>query len=426
MTDDKARGQANKPADGAAAVVFCMSIRGHFNRLLPLIAGLAGAGVPTHVYTDRGFAAEVERAGGRFCDLFAGRPLERADPASVPLPCRFVSFAGRYAGQIASEIVALRPGVVIHDSFAVVGIAVANRTGLPRVNVCAGHNSTLSPPARARLLPRVSVSAACRRAVRVLRERFGMAEASPFSYYSALSPDLNVYGEPPEFLRAEEREKYAPVAFFGSLAADVPRGKTGRSPFFSAGSARHLRIYVSFGTVVWRYYEAEALAALEAIATAVSAMDGASAVVSLGGRTSTRRTAGLARHNVRVEEYVDQRQVLGRASVFITHHGLNSTHEAIYHRVPMISCPFFSDQPGLARRCQELGLAVPLVGSLRGRVRPADVRAALECVTAGRRQMLASLAQARRWELKTIRARGVVVDRIVDLMRQARTTTGAS
>jgi hypothetical protein len=91
----------------------------------------------------------------------------------------------------------------------------------------------------------------------------------------------------------------------------------------------------------------------------------------------------------------------------------------------MISYPFFSDQPGLARRCQELGLAVPLVEELRGRVRPADVNAALECVAAGRRRLLASLAQARRWELKTIRARGVVVDRIVDLMRQPQTTRGA-
>ena len=39
--------------------------------------------------------------------------------------------------------------------------------------------------------------------------------------------------------------------------------------------------------------------------------------------------------------------------------------------------------------------------------------------------MLASLAQARRWELKTISARGVVVDRIVDLMRQPQTTRDA-
>ena len=51
--------------------------------------------------------------------------------------------------------------------------------------------------------------------------------------------------------------------------------------------------------------------------------------------------------------------------VFVTHHGLNSTHEAIYHRTPMLSYPFFGDQPYLANRCRDLGLSVPLVDTWR-------------------------------------------------------------
>ena len=47
-------------------------------------------------------------------------------------------------------------------------------------------------------------------------------------------------------------------------------------------------------------------------------------------------------------------RVLAAADVFVTHHGLNSTHESIAERVPMLSYPFQWDQPGMAERCQAL------------------------------------------------------------------------
>lgn len=401
-----------------SAAVFGMPERGHFKRLLPLISGLASAGLPTHVFTDLRFRKDVERVGGRFIDLFAGRPIERADATSIPVPCRYVSFAGYYADHVVREVAALRPGIIVHDTFAVIGVPAAIRLKVPRVNVCAGHN--LAPAPTMETLhrdPRVRISEECWRAIRLLRERHGMPDASPFSYISALSPNLNVYCEPPEFLRAEEREVFQPIAFFGSLSLEDTNRKTIPASPFGGDAARKLRIYVSFGTVIWRYYEAVALHALEAICEALSAIDGVVAVISLGGMEPTKRTARLAQHNVLVESYVDQWNALREASVFITHQGLNSTHEAIFHQTPMISYPFFADQPGLAKRCQELGLAVPLVEAVRGPVDPADVRSALAAVVSERDAMRARLTEARRWELETIRARGAVIERILCLIR---------
>ncbi len=69
--------------------------------------------------------------------------------------------------------------------------------------------------------------------------------------------------------------------------------------------------------------------------------------------------------------------------MFVTHHGLKSTHEAIWQRVPMISYPFFGDQPALAALCQRLGLAVPLVPDVMGAVRSADVRHAVAALMSG-------------------------------------------
>jgi UDP:flavonoid glycosyltransferase YjiC (YdhE family) len=146
-------------------------------------------------------------------------------------------------------------------------------------------------------------------------------------------------------------------------------------------------------------------------------MNDAVALVSLGGGGPTEHMARLARRNVRVESYVDQWKALREASVYLTHQGLNSTHEAIFQGTPMISSPFFADQPSLAKRCQELGLAVPLVEVLRGRVDPGHISAALARVAAACDAMRSRLAEARRWELETIRGRPSVIERIVGLTR---------
>ena len=100
----------------------------------------------------------------------------------------------------------------------------------------------------------------------------------------------------------------------------------------------------------------------------------------------------------------------------MTHHGLNSTHEAIFSRVPMISYPFFSDQPGLAERCRELGLAIPLTDRPLERVAKDRVRAALAEFEERRESMAAALERARAWELQAIAGRDSVVGRITDLI----------
>jgi UDP:flavonoid glycosyltransferase YjiC (YdhE family) len=54
--------------------------------------------------------------------------------------------------------------------------------------------------------------------------------------------------------------------------------------------------------------------------------------------------------------FAPQIEFLKRASLFITHSGLNSTSEAIYFGVPMICLPIQADQPLVAMRMEELGI----------------------------------------------------------------------
>lgn len=392
-------------------VVLCMPERGHLHRLLPVIEGLAARGRRVLALTDARFADEVVRAGAAFEDLLARFPVEAADSESRPVPSRYVSFAGHYAAAVTNWIASFAPALVLYDTFAVIAPIVGRKLAVPYVNFCAGH---AFEPARTvaelRIDGRAATSQACWRAIDALRTEHGMPGANPFSYVEALSPYLNLYGEPEPFLPAADRPAFEPLAFFGSL--DSRALFTLRSATPRAASPGLSRVFASFGTVVWRYFRSEALAAFEAVAHAAEALR-IELLISTGGQElSADEHERLARPGVRIERYVDQWTVLSDCDAFVTHQGLNSTHEAIFHGVPMLAYPFFADQPALTRRAAELGLTLPLVDTPRAPLTADAVRTALARLNDQRDSFASRLAEARRWELATIAGRPAILDRI--------------
>ena len=400
-------------------VAFCMPVTGHLHRTMPVVVALSEAGIPVHFFTDECARADVERAGARFVNLFSRQPFADVDPATThPVTGRCVTFAGVYGDDVAREVEPLRPRLVLHDALAVIGRVVAHHLRVPRVTIRPA--GIFDPQALLRQYQAVpsagpSVSDRCREAVRLLQDRHGMPDASPYSAFVNTAGDLNLYSEPREFAATNPDEPADTVEHFGSIWPAAHVRPAGTPSPFGPGAEDRVRVYISFGTVVWGLRAAEAEAALDALSDAIAGMPSVTALISLGGR-DVSGAARLARPNVRVERYVDQIRVLQEASVFVTHHGLNSTHEAIYHGVPMISYPFIWDQPGIAARCQELGIAVPLVPEAMGPVTPADVRLALDRLVSGGEPLRERLDRARQWELDTIARRPAVVQRIRNLM----------
>jgi len=389
-----------------------MSDRTHFGAVLAVAEELIRAGATVAFWTDATFKNEVEAVGAEFVDLFDPVTVQDVDDTSSPQPSRFVTFAGECGAEVARAVKKWAPALIVRAGFAYVGEVVSRILSLPCVVVASGH-ADLGPRFRAQLVgnPRVRTDPRCLAAVGRLRSEFGLSDASPFSYVADPSPWLTIYKEPEEWLSHAERATYGPLACFGSLHRDSLEEPRPPTPPSSP-----LRIYASFGTVVWRYWTREVLAALRAIADAAPLLDNVEIVLGLGNRDLAPDTVGaLQRSNVTVLPYADQWQELGKADLFITHHGLGSTHEAVARGVPMLSYPIFWDQPALAERSQQFGIALPLARTPLAPLAPEEVATAVASASAQRTNMIDRLAEARLWESRTIADRPKVAQRTLSL-----------
>lgn len=390
--------------------VFAPDAIGHFAPLRAVIAGLADRGATVHVLTAREFAPAVQAAGGRFVDLFGPYPLEAADDESIPVPSRFVTYAAHYAEDVIRDVSKLGVSLVVTDTYAVIGRVVAHALGVPCVSVAAGHNLAPGPYIdEVKRTRRIETSERCLRAVEALRDRYGMADASPLSYADGLSPHLNLLCEPPEWLSAEERAAFEPAAFFGSLAPvrdlEAPRPPAG----FRGGSPK---VYVSLGTVPWWYWPDLVADGFEAVARAVGAT--ADVIISVGRLAVPEdRIAALRSAGAKVVPHLHTWAALGEADVFVTSSGANSTHEAVYSRVPMLSYPFHGDQIGLAQRSEHLGLGLRLVDEPRAPLTPEAILSGLAAIAQRREAFDAALERARAWELAVLEGRPAVIERVL-------------
>ena len=114
-------------------------------------------------------------------------------------------------------------------------------------------------------------------------------------------------------------------------------------------------IYASMGTVQNRLIDV-----FEKIAAACEELD-AQLVISLGGSATPESLPNLS-GNPLVVEYAPQLEILQKASLTITHAGMNTTLECLTNGVPMVAIPIANDQPGIAARIawSGTGEAIPL------------------------------------------------------------------
>jgi MGT family glycosyltransferase len=107
----------------------------------------------------------------------------------------------------------------------------------------------------------------------------------------------------------------------------------------------------------------------------------ASIILSVG-RDTDLTSLGEIPPNFLVRPYVPQLAVVERADVFITHGGLNSIHEGLYHGVPLILIPHQLEQLLNARAVEKRGAGLVIDKQLSGTLQPADLQQALDAIRA--------------------------------------------
>jgi zeaxanthin glucosyltransferase len=251
---------------------------------------------------------------------------------------------------------ARRAGVeaLLIDQVSYEGITVAEHLGLPHIEVCTGvmmNREAIVPPyftswqyqptVWGKLRNRAAYAIVDRiyqptfKAINEYRRRWNLPlHPSPEPAYSPLA---QLCPHPAEF--EFPRTKLPPHFYFAGPYVNPATREPIDFPFDRL-TGKPL-IYASMGTLQNRRIEI-----FQAIARACEGLD-AQLVISLGGAGNPDSLAELPGSPLVVGN-APQLQLLEKASLVITHAGMNTALESLSYGVPMVAIPVTNDQPGVA------------------------------------------------------------------------------
>ncbi len=311
---------------------------GHVNPTIGVVAELVRRGIRVTYHCGEPHRQAVAAAGAEFHPYEPGA-IDNDMPHDGDV-LGLVRVVREASSRIAPRLLPLlrvdRPDVVVHDSLAPWGKEVARALGIPAVcsitTFVFDHRVALSRP---ELLARF-VRGHLRRASNV-RYLTGALDA-----ISNREPTNLVYTSR-AFQPFGDRFDHRFV-FVGAIPRDEPA--------LDAEVARLDRvIYVTLGTL---FNDRPELfrAAIDGLADL-----GRPLVVSTGGRLDPAHLGRLPQGIV-ARRWVPQLALLRRASLVVTHGGMNTVNEALLHGVPLVVVPQAADQSWVARRVADVGAGV--------------------------------------------------------------------
>ncbi|VXD23325.1 glycosyltransferase [Planktothrix paucivesiculata] len=172
--------------------------------------------------------------------------------------------------------------------------------------------------------------------------------ASPHDYYSKLA---QISQQPAEF--EFPRTDLPPYFHFTGPYHNPASCKAVSFPFEQLNGKP--LIYASMGTIINNLPEV-----FQKIASACEGLN-AQLVISLGGGLTPESLPQLPGNPI-VVGYAPQLELLQKATLTITHAGMNTTLESLTNGIPMVAIPVMNDGPGVAARIVYTGVGemVPL------------------------------------------------------------------
>ena len=354
------------------ALVLNLPEHGHMNATFPLVAELVARGERVVYLATEPWRGRVEAAGAVFAAYEADAalfdpPAHRGGLYSVM--AYLIGVAEQVMSDVLRHIEREKPDYLLVDSMCVWGRLAQQITGLPAVTLGSvfvpndAHvtmddmvRQAYGQTPREVLLAGVDALNTYLRISQRIDHRYGTISPSIVEFF-ANRQKLNVSFTSRYFHLAGD--SYDDSYLFVGPSVAPRADETGTPGTFALPEGDQPLMYVSLGTI-FNEQLPFFRAAIEALA------DGPWRVVmSIGNRIDR---AAIWPHadrpfprNIAIHEFVPQLEVLAKASLCITHGGMNTTSEALWHGVPLLVFPQHGDQHLVAARVVELGAGLRLI-----------------------------------------------------------------
>lgn len=344
---------------------FCIPAHGHTNPMLPVAAELVRRGNRVNFYSFSFLREKIEKTGAVFisCDEYLPELSEEEESrmkkiSTTEMTIQDLRITINMDSFLAEEVKNFKPDVIYTDSVCFWGKLTANKFDIPMVcststfafNQRSSQYMKHSPAEMADLIfgmPRVS------KELKKMR-KYGYHIKGVLSLVQNDNlTDTVVYTSKAFQPFSESFSEH--YAFVGpSIFSDIVPEKNKEKPL----------VYISLGTVINDRpdFYSNCIKALGGMNVEI--------VISCGQSMDIGKLGDLP-ENVKVYPYVDQLEILSRASVFITHCGMNSVSESLYMACPMVLYPQTSEQGAVSKRAEETGAGVLLKDDSCGGIRQA-------------------------------------------------------
>ncbi|PFN99457.1 glycosyl transferase family 1 [Bacillus sp. AFS076308] len=332
---------------------------GHINPTIGVVQELISRGEEVVYFTIEAFRERIEKTGAtvrtldgqKFITAFisGGRNylLERINglllTADIVIPSVLEQIEGEHFDYI------------IHDSMFGCGRLLAQILKLPAINSCTSFAQTKE--SFNKMLEKLSkniptevvkeINDEYQSLTAMVKEKYEVEIASPYEVFCNPAPLTIVYTtrEFQPFGEAfDQTYKFIGPSISSRLKQenfDLAAIK-GKSP-----------IYISLGTVF-----NQAIDFYKLCFRAFGNTDH-TVVMSIGEKAQISDLGEIPKNFI-VKNYVPQTEVLKYTKLFITHGGMNSTHEGLYYGVPLIVIPQSADQPIIAGQVANMGAGIKL------------------------------------------------------------------
>jgi UDP:flavonoid glycosyltransferase YjiC (YdhE family) len=347
--------------------ILCLSGTGHLNTLLPLGYELQRRGHRVTVLSDARAEAKTREAGLDFEAIAYTRvDPKRAELTGLRALWRGISFFKiRVATSLRETPTAIRKSgieALLVDMSAFEGGTIAEHLNLPFITICSAlvlYEDSYVPPAItdwmfnphwwARFRNQITywlLLLIARPVISVIARYRKLWNLPAYSGYNDCFSKLAIISQHVAELEYPYRKLPSYFYFTGPFHNSTGRPNTD-FPFEKLSDLP--LIYVSLGTSRNRIKPL-----FQAIAQACVGLE-AQVVISLGGGLEPEALPELPGNPI-VVKYAPQLKLLERASLCITHAGLNTTLEALSNAVPLVAIPLADDQLGVAARLAWVGV----------------------------------------------------------------------